>query len=568
MVMQYKNEALTDKEVINMGVQSESMREEFAAVMEAEAQSEGMSLTEQVQWSIEELLRYGVNKQLMEPADCPYVRNALLDLFHLREPHPMYKSEYAKEHTSEEDELQPIMKTLLDYGHIIGLTKHNTITERDLLDARITGLLMPRPSETNAKFQRTAREEGIEQATAQFYKMCVDSNYIRMDRIRKNSYWRYESEYGDIEITINMSKPEKSPKEILEAKKAGTSHYPKCLLCADNVGYEGHSNHPARQNLRQIPIQLEDESWFFQYSPYVYYNEHSIVLHHDHVPMKLTKRTFERLLAFTAQFPHYFIGSNADLPIVGGSILSHDHFQAGRHTFAIEEAKTERKFQWTAYPGIEASIVHWPMSVLRLAGKDRHQLAQAVHEIYESWQQYSDREAMIIAYTESEDGRVPHNTVTPIMRRRGELYEADVVLRNNLTSEAHPEGIYHPHREMHHLKKENIGLIEVMGLAILPARLQASITSIISILAGEVSWQEQRMALREEDALYVHKDWIDALVSKHGTSLDAHEAEHAIKQDMGRLFVEILSQAGVYKQDDAGRHAFLRFTEHLGMEEI
>nr|WP_229106423.1 UDP-glucose--hexose-1-phosphate uridylyltransferase [Paenibacillus sp. 1001270B_150601_E10] len=532
-------------------------------------QDAGMSLTEQVQRSIEELLQYGVNKRLMEPSDCPYVRNALLDLYHLQEPHPQYQTEYSRQESlGDEEELQSILRTLLDYGHVIGLTKHNTVTERDLLDARITGLLLPRPSETIAAFKHTVSAVGIEQATTQFYNLCIDSNYIRMDRVRKNSYWRYESEYGSIEMTINMSKPEKSPKEILEAKKAATSHYPKCLLCADNVGYEGHVNHPARQNLRQIPIELEGESWYFQYSPYVYYNEHSIVLHHEHVPMKLTKRTFERLLAFTEQFPHYFIGSNADLPIVGGSILSHDHFQAGRHTFAIENARVEREFCWQAYPDIRVSIVRWPMSVLRLTGSDHKQLAEAVHVIYECWQQYSDPAVHIHAFTDNDGEKVPHNTVTPIVRRRGSEYEADIVLRNNVTSEEHPEGIYHPHREMHHLKKENIGLIEVMGLAILPARLQASVAAIVPLLTGSVQWESMRNTMTEEDPLHVHRAWIDELLTRFGTAMTELEAETAIKQDMGRLFVEILGQAGVYKQDDAGRQAFYRFAAHLGLDSL
>lgn len=534
--------------------------------LHAETEQKSMSIVEEVQSSIEQLIRYARAKGMIGAEDCPYVRNILLDMFRLEEPAERYDTVY--EEVAESDAAegpQAILSVLLDYGYTIGLIPDPSHTYRDLLDARIMGVLMPRPSETTAHFKQDTIEHGIEYATKQFYELSINSNYIRMDRVRQNDEWEYESEYGTIQMTINVSKPEKTPEEIALARQAPSSSYPQCLLCADNVGYAGRVNHPARQNLRIIPLQLNQENWYFQYSPYVYYNEHSIVFRKEHVPMKLTEDSFKRLLAFTEQFPHYFIGSNADLPIVGGSILSHDHFQAGRHTFPIEQAKADLTFTYPDYEGVQVSIVNWPMSVLRLTGENRDVLLKAVNTVFETWKQYSDPEVDVYAFTENGTERTPHNTVTPIVRRRGTAYEVDVVLRNNRTNEQHPEGIFHPHREMHHIKKENIGLIEVMGLAILPPRLQQSIAGIRALLTGEVSWSSYKQALTDQDPLAIHREWIDQLIEKYGCNHDAEEAEHLIKLEMGRMFVEILGHAGVYKRNPEGQEGFKRFAAHLGL---
>lgn len=534
--------------------------------LHAETEQMSMSIVEEVQYSIEQLIRYARAKGMIGAEDCPYVRNILLDMFRLEEPAECYDSEYEDIVESDAAEgLQAILSVLLDYGYTIGLIPDPSNTYRDLLDARIMGVLMPRPSETTARFKQDTIEHGIEYATKQFYELSINSNYIRMDRVRQNDEWEYDSEYGTIQMTINVSKPEKTPEEIALARQAPSSSYPQCLLCADNVGYAGRVNHPARQNLRVIPLQLNQENWCFQYSPYVYYNEHSIVFRKEHVPMKLTEDSFKRLLEFTEQFPHYFIGSNADLPIVGGSILSHDHFQAGRHTFPIEQAKADLTFTYPGYEGVQVSIVNWPMSVLRLTGENRDVLLKAVNTVFETWKQYSDPEVDVYAFTEDGAERIPHNTVTPIVRRRGTAYEVDVVLRNNRTNEQHPEGIFHPHREMHHIKKENIGLIEVMGLAILPPRLQQSIAGIRTLLTGEMSWSSYKQAMTDQDPLALHREWIDQLIEKYGCNHDAGEAEHLIKLEMGRVFVEILGHAGVYKRNSEGREGFKRFAAHLGL---
>ncbi|MDK8181108.1 UDP-glucose--hexose-1-phosphate uridylyltransferase [Paenibacillus sp. UMB4589-SE434] len=522
-----------------------------------------LTQTEQAQWGIEELIRYALSKRLIGEMDCPYVRNILLDMFQLAEPWAGYEATYSSD-VEAADTPHYILNLLLDYGQVIGLIPDHTTTQRDLLDARIMGVLMPRPSETVAAFRRTEQENGIMQATREFYQLSVDSNYIRMDRVQHNDHWLYESKYGIIEMTINVSKPEKSPQEIAEARQTAASHYPQCLLCVDNVGYAGRANHPARQNLRVIPLTLHEEAWHFQYSPYVYYNEHSIVLRHDHVPMKLTKSTFHRLLEFTEQFPHYFIGTNADLPIVGGSILSHDHFQAGQHTFPIERATADRTFVYPQDEDIQVSIVRWPMSVLRVSGQDRERLIEVVYAIFKAWQVYTDPEVGIIAFSDEGDSRIPHNTVTPIVRRRGTAYEVDMVLRNNRTSSEHPEGIFHPHREMHHIKQENVGLIEVMGLAILPARLQQSSMLIATFLTGQQSWEQHKANMQAHDPLAVHRAWIESLIERYGIDNSLENAQRLIKQEIGHTFVEILGQAGVFKRNAEGQAAFERFINHLG----
>lgn len=523
-------------------------------------ETEGKNKT-QAQHAIERLVQYALEQTMIEAADVDYTRNRLLELFGFDE---CYLG--VMEPESLPGPQEPLA-VLIDYGLEIGLIPENTDTYRDLLDARIMGQLMARPSECISAFRSTEAERGIEAATDDFYKLSVASNYIRMDRVAQNIYWDQPTAYGDMQITINLSKPEKNPKEIAMAKLLPPPVYPKCQLCRENVGYAGRINHPARQNLRVIPLELDGEPWMFQYSPYVYYNEHCIVFHHDHVPMKLTKLTFKRLLCFTEAFPHYFIGSNADLPIVGGSILTHDHFQGGRHTFPLQTAPSEATFSHPAYPGVSASVVKWPMSVLRLSGHDPAVLLEAADHVYESWKAYSDETAEVLAFSEENGELVPHNTVTPIVRRSANgAYEMDVVLRNNRTSSEHPEGIFHPHREMHHIKKENIGLIEVMGLAILPGRLKQELADIAAILSGNED------LLREAGSnpahpLTVHADWIQQLVQEHGTAMPEEQAEELLRNEVGSKFAQILEHAGVFKTDAAGREAFDRFVQSAGFQE-
>lgn len=507
--------------------------------------------------TIERLVLFALRKGLIQEADYDYSRNLLLEDFGFSEPYDGIVNEKPLEGP------QSLLDILIDYGAGMGLIPENTDTYRDLLDAKIMGRLMARPSEVIHTFRKTEQEQGIEAATSDFYKLCIDSNYIRMDRISKNEYWKHTSTYGDIEITINLSKPEKSSKEIAMAKLLPPPVYPKCQLCRENVGYAGRVNHPARQNLRVIPLELNEEKWLFQYSPYVYYNEHCIVFHHDHIPMKLTKDTLARLLGFVDAYPHYFLGSNADLPIVGGSILTHDHFQGGRHTFPIQKAPKIAEFKHENYAGVSVSIVNWPMSVIRLSSKDKGTLLECANSIYEVWKGYSDPTVDIQANSMVEGQRVRHNTVTPIARRNADgCYEMDLVLRNNRTNDQYPEGIFHPHREMHHIKKENIGLIEVMGLAILPGRLKLELDQIADILSGDSSLYEA--ALSEGDALNVHLDWIEQLKERTESNLSKAEAMDLIRSEVGGIFTTILEQAGVYKHTEQGRQAFCRFLESMG----
>ncbi|GAB6929438.1 UDP-glucose--hexose-1-phosphate uridylyltransferase [Paenibacillus sp. JCM 10914] len=513
--------------------------------------------SKQVLLAIELLVKFAHVKGMIHEADIDYSRNLLLEDFGFSEP---YLEEIV---TDIPDEAQPMLDVLIDYAAAQGFITENTDTYRDLLDAKIMGRLMARPSEVTAEFVRIQQEHGIEVATTKFYQLCVDSNYIRMDRVAKNEYWQHSSPYGDIEITINLSKPEKNPKEIAMAKLLPPPVYPKCQLCRENVGYAGRINHPARQNLRIIPLDLNGEPWYFQYSPYVYYNEHCIVFHRDHVPMKLTRETLNRLLGFVDAYPHYFLGSNADLPIVGGSILTHDHFQGGRHTFPIQKAPKIKKFGHAQYPGVSASIVKWPMSVIRLSAANREILLECASSIYESWKSYSDPSVDIEAYSEVDGEQVRHNTVTPIARRdEAGGYELDLVLRNNRTNAEHPEGIFHPHREMFHIKKENIGLIEVMGLAILPGRLKAELDQIADILAGD-----QALLAASDDpghALAVHKEWIEELRSRGSEAKSKSEAVDMIREEVGHKFTTILEHAGVFKQSFVGQEAFERFLHQIG----
>ncbi|MCS7459521.1 UDP-glucose--hexose-1-phosphate uridylyltransferase [Paenibacillus doosanensis] len=511
--------------------------------------------------AVEQLLAFGVRRKLLEPLDCFAARNALLELLQLGEP-------YAGGEVKETDADSPaeLLELLLDYAAAAGILEDDNTTLRDLLDAKMMGCLMPRPSEVASRFWSTAKRDSVERATGEFYRMCIDSNYIRMDRIAKNQYWLASTEYGDLEITVNLSKPEKDPKEIALLKSAPQSHYPKCLLCIENMGYAGRLNHPARQNLRVIPLELDGEPWYFQYSPYVYYNEHSIIFDREHRPMKTSRQTFYRLLDFIDQFPHYFIGSNADLPIVGGSILNHDHFQGGRHCFPMEKAPVEGSLTHPGFPNVKLGIVKWPMSVIRMSGHNKLQLLKLAETILTAWQAYSDPEHDIYAYTEQDGAKAPHNTITPIARSNasGE-YELDLVLRNNRTSDEHPDGIFHPHRNLHHIKKENIGLIEVMGLAVLPGRLKDEMELLAQVLTGSLPL-DGAITSNPEHPLHKHLSWIDELIAAHGNRLAPEAAQSLLQTAIGEKFSDVLRDAGVYKRTEKGREGFLTFIRTFGFQ--
>ena len=442
--------------------------------------------------------------------------------------------------------MHEILEALTENAVERGICDDNQVA-RDLFDTKLMGVLTPAPHEVRAKF-RSLYAQSPKAATDWLYAFSQDTNYIRRDRIAKDEKWKYESPYGVLDITINLSKPEKDPKAIAAAKLAPQAGYPKCLLCVENEGYAGRMNHPARQNHRIIPMVINDTPWFLQYSPYVYYNEHCIVFNSQHTPMAINRATFRKLLDFVGQFPHYFVGSNADLPIVGGSILSHDHFQGGHYIFAMAEAQIEKCVCFAGFADVTAGIVKWPMSVIRLQAKDPDRLVELADKILLSWRGYTDEAAMVLAET---DG-VPHNTITPIARRRGDAYELDLVLRNNLTTEEHPMGLYHPHAKLHHIKKENIGLIEVMGLAVLPSRLKGELAQLeTAILAGS--------DIRSNEVLSKHADWVDELKQRH--TFTPENTAQVLRQEVGAVFTQVLEDAGVYKCTEAGREAFLSFIE-------
>ncbi len=442
------------------------------------------------------------------------------------------------------------MARMLDYAFEKGILKENGVVYRDLFDTKIMSMLMPRPSEVICKFQELYAQDP-QKATDFYYKLSCDSDYIRRYRIKKDMKWIAATEYGDLDITINLSKPEKDPKAIAAAKTAKQSGYPKCLLCKENEGYAGRVNHPARQNHRIIPVTIQGDTWGFQYSPYVYYNEHCIVFNGRHIPMKIDHNAFCKLFDFVKQFPHYFVGSNADLPIVGGSILSHDHFQGGHYEFAMAKAPVERSFTVKGFEDIKAGVVKWPMSVIRLSGPDTERIIALADVILNKWRSYTDEEAFIYAETEGE----PHNTITPIARKRGNDYELDLVLRNNITTEEHPLGVYHPHADLHHIKKENIGLIEVMGLAVLPARLKGEIEALKeAVLTGA--------DLRGNELLEKHADWVDEFSKKYD-KIDDSNIDEILQKEIGLVFMRVLEDAGVYKRTPEGQKAFDRFTAGL-----
>lgn len=505
--------------------------------------------------AIERITTFALHHGLIQALDYESARNALMDLFSVKEP----IENIIIDVDTLPDSPVPLLEPLLNAAAEKGLIPDDTLTYRDLFDARIMGLLIPGPSDTYRQYEQRVAQQGVQEATDWFYRLNIDSNYIRMDRIKKNGYWKHRIQDGELEITINLSKPEKDPKEIALLKSLPQSHYPKCLLCKENVGYAGRPDHPARQNLRILPLTLRGESWFFQYSPYVYYNEHSIVFRGEHIPMQISPDTFHRLLDFVEQLPHYFIGSNADLPIVGGSILNHDHFQAGNHIFPMEKAGVLEWLVCVQEPEVKIGIVEWPMSVLRLRSNNRQALQRVASEILARWRGYSDPSVEIMAHSEEEGGKVEHNTITPIARHKDNgMYELDLVLRNNRTSAEHPFGIFHPHQELHHIKKENIGLIEVMGLAVLPGRLQAELEQIADILTGRIPYDEKALA-EPEHPLNKHADWIWTLVDLYGTDGSDAAVQLLLQADVGDKFHAVLQDAGVFKRDDKGREAFHRF---------
>ena len=500
-----------------------------------------------IQTLIEKLVAYGVITGLVWAEDIVYTTNRLLELFGLDD---LEEEEEDEEITVKVEDLEEILKGMLDYACEQGMIEDN-ITARDLFDTKIMGLLMPRPSEVIDNFWTLYQEESPQAATEYYYDLSRNSDYIRRYRICKDQKWVTDTPYGELDITINLSKPEKDPKAIAAAKNAKQSGYPKCLLCKENEGYAGRMNHPARQNHRIIPVVINGSEWGFQYSPYVYYNEHCIVFNSEHVPMKIEHATFCKLFDFVKQFPHYFVGSNADLPIVGGSILSHDHFQGGNYEFAMAKAPVEKSFTIKDFEDVEAGRVKWPMSVIRLSGTDTDRIIALADVILNKWREYTDEEAFIYAYTDGE----PHNTITPIARMRGDKYELDLVLRNNITTEEHPLGVYHPHANLHHIKKENIGLIEVMGLAVLPARLKTEMAQLKEAIQAGAD-------IRQDEILGKHADWVEEFSAKYDT-INAENIDKIFEDEIGLVFMQVLEDAGVYKRTEEGRHAFDRFVESL-----
>ena len=487
--------------------------------------------------AIDSLLDYAKSCELLHAADETFARNSLLAELRL-ESYEKQPERYA---------FPKCLNLLCDYAQESGQIS-DTIAARDLFDTRLMGVITPRPSEAIWKF-RCLYEQSPKAATNYFYKLSQDCNYIRRDRIARDEHWVSDTKYGELEISINLSKPEKDPRDIAAAKLKKASGYPKCLLCVENVGYAGTISHPARQNLRVMPVVVNGQPWGFQYSPYVYYNEHCIVMNTQHTPMVIDRAVFDKLFSFVEQFPHYFLGSNADLPIVGGSILAHEHFQGGHHTFPMEKAEKEFGFEVPGFESVDCCVVKYPMTVLRLNSADKEKLCDLAGRILAKWRKYSDPDAMIFAETDGE----PHNTITPIARMRDGKYELDLVLRNNLTTPEHPMGLYHPHEELHHIKKENIGLIEVMGLAILPGRLKKEMADLkAALLNGE--------NLRANEELAKHADWAEGFMKRH-PEFDADNAEDIIKFEIGQVFAQVLECAGVYKTTAEGRTALRRFLQ-------
>ena len=489
---------------------------------------------------IDKLLSYGIITRLIEESDDVYARNRILALLKL----DSYEKTGAR--CESVDELETILDSITDYAVQNGLIENDSIVYRDMFDTALMDILTPYPSTIINKFNNLY-DISPEEATDYFYTLSCDSNYIRRNRIKKDLKWTVDSEYGEIEITINRSKPEKDPKAIAAAKNSKEIAYPLCQLCIDNEGYEGRVNHPARQNHRIIPLEICGQKWRFQYSPYVYYNEHCILLNSEHVPMVIDRSVFSKLLDFIRQFNHYMIGSNADLPIVGGSILSHEHFQGGNHIFAMHKAESERFYEISGFEDVEVSTLKWPMSVIRLKSENADKIVELSDKILTSWRTYTDEDAFIFAETNGEK----HNTITPIASMADGKYVMDLVLRNNITTEEHPLGVYHPHAEHHHIKKENIGLIEVMGLAVLPSRLVEELDAVAdSIINGK------DMCANEKTS--AHKEWAEEVVKNH-PEINSDNVEEILRQEVGKVFVTVLEHAGVYKRNENGIYAFDKF---------
>ena len=492
--------------------------------------------------SIAKLVQYGVETGLIPECERNYTTNLLLDVF--------YEDDYtAPEQEFQNIELEKVLDELLKEAIDRGLLE-DSVVYKDLFDTRLMNCLMPRPAEVQTTFWKKYGENP-KAATDYFYKLSQDSNYIRRYRVKKDQKWTVDSEYGKLDITINLSKPEKDPKAIAAARNVKSGSYPKCLLCPENEGYAGRVNHPARQNHRIIPITINDSPWGFQYSPYVYYNEHCIVFNSCHTPMKIERNTFVKLFDFVKLFPHYFLGSNADLPIVGGSILSHDHFQGGHYTFAMAKAPIEKHVTIPGFEDVEAGIVKWPLSVLRIRHKNPERLIDLATHVLQVWRGYTDEAAFVFANTDGE----PHNTITPIARKVEDVYELDLTLRNNITTKEHPLGVYHPHAQYHHIKKENIGLIEVMGLAVLPARLKEELELLEEyILSGKDISSNEKIAK--------HEDWVKELLEKY-PDINAENIHAILQKEVGLVFVHVLEDAGVYKCTPKGREDFMRFVDSL-----
>lgn len=494
---------------------------------------------------IKRLIQYGLKHELFTKDDEIFIRNGLLDVLNI--------DEYEDFEIEDENLNTPteILGNILDYAFNNGILESNSPIYRDLLDTKIMGVLMPRPSEVIREFYNRYKESK-ESATSYLYNISKACDYVRTDRIAQNLVWKSSTEYGDLDITINLSKPEKDPKAIAAAKNLPPAKYPKCLLCKENEGYRGRINHPARQNIRIIPMELNNESWYLQYSPYAYYNEHCIVFAGEHVPMKITKNTFNRLLEFIEKFPHYFVGSNADLPIVGGSILTHDHYQGGNYEFAMDKAKDVFKFNLNSYKNIELSIVKWPLTVLRLKGRNRIELSELADKVLVHWRNYSDSIVDVYSCT----NEIPHNTITPIARKDGEFYVLDLVLRNNRTSEEHPDGIFHPHKELHNIKKENIGLIEVLGLAVLPARLKDELEIIKLALVNDID------DIYNNEEMKIHLNWYEE-IKRNNQSINKENVDSIIEKEVGKVFSKVLEHCGVFKWDEDGKEAMKRYINSL-----
>nr|WP_296266102.1 UDP-glucose--hexose-1-phosphate uridylyltransferase [uncultured Merdimonas sp.] len=497
--------------------------------------------------NIKKLVEYGIKTGLTPECERIYTTNLLLEMFH----EDSYEDVEVEEVQADEggEGLEKILAALLDEAVKRGIIE-DSIGYRDLFDTKIMNCLLPRPAQVQKEFWEHY-SHSPQEATEFYYKFSRDSDYIRRYRVKKDMKWKVDSPYGEIDITINLSKPEKDPKAIAAAKNAKTSSYPKCQLCMENEGYAGRLDHPARENHRIIPLTINGGKWGFQYSPYVYYNEHCIVFNGEHIPMKIDRAAFTKLFDFVKQFPHYFLGSNADLPIVGGSILSHDHFQGGNYTFAMAKAPIEKAVTIPGYEDVECGIVKWPLSVLRIRHKDEKRLIDLADHVLGVWRGYTDEDAFIYAETDGE----PHNTITPIARKVGDTYELDLTLRNNITTEEHPLGVYHPHAQYHNIKKENIGLIEVMGLAVLPARLKEELEILAEYLV-------EGKDIRSNEKIEKHAAWTESFLPKY-EKISQENVMDILKEEVGQTFVHVLEDAGVYKCTEEGREAFLRFIEKL-----